>query len=316
MEILTDIEQVTLAPTCVAIGVFDGVHVGHQAVLRRAAAGAREAGLLAAALTFDPHPDHVLRPHRAPLLLTTVPERAAVIAEFGIEVMVIARFDRALANMTPEQFCHRVLAQRLAARCVVAGEGFVFGRGASGDIATLVELGPQFGFSAAAVKRVTVDGAEVSSTAIRQLVAAGEVERAAPLLGRDYSIRGSVVRGEQRGRVLGIPTANICVDEHKLLPRNGVYAARARLEDEALPAVANIGVRPTFAGAAHGHSASPTCVEAHIIDASPPDAPYGRTLTLDVVGRLRDETAFPSPEALAQQIRRDIARAREMLSAG
>jgi len=363
MNILRDIEPQRLPPTCLAVGVFDGVHVGHQAVLRQAVAGAREARLLAAALTFDPHPARALQPRRAPLLLTTMPERAALIAELGIEVLVIVKFDRAFANQTPEEFARCVLAQRLNARCVVAGEGFAFGRGASGNIA---ELGEKLGFYASAVKRVTVDGAEVSSTMVRELISAGEIERASALLGHYYVITGPVAPGDRRGRNLGFPTANIRVGRDKLLPPNGVYAVRAHIEGDAekagacpgpsqrghprhlpragtaanaqgqsrgesaaaraggaatahsgfgaaLPAVANIGVRPTFGRSGARRAAQQAWVEAYMIGADPGDL-YGRTITLEVVSRLRDEKRFATAKALVEQIQRDVARAQEILS--
>jgi riboflavin kinase/FMN adenylyltransferase len=303
-------DRTKLKPTCIAVGVFDGVHLGHQAVLRQAVAGARDAGLLAAALTFDPHPEQVLRPQRAPRLLTTIPERAALISETGIEVLVIAGFDRAFASLAPDEFARCVLADQINARCVVAGEGFRFGRGAAGNAAMLAELGPRFGFHASEVKRVTVNGGEVSSTLIRELIAAGEIERATALLGHAYTIMGNVAAGDQRGRTLGFPTANLCVEPHKLLPPDGVYAARARLHDAALPAVINIGFRPTFAAA--GAEPQSPCIEAHLIDADTGEL-YGRTITLDLVSRLRRERRFPNPEALVEQIRRDIAQAREVL---
>jgi riboflavin kinase/FMN adenylyltransferase len=348
MEIIRDLEQRKLPPTCIAVGVFDGVHVGHQAVLHQAVASAREHHLRSAALTFDPHPARVVQPRKAPRLLTTIPERAPLIAALGVEALIIVGFDRAFAALTPEQFARCVLAGQLNARCVVAGEGFRFGRGAAGTAAMLSELGARFGFSAAEVKRITVDGAEVSSTVIRELIAAGNVERAAKLLGRYYFITGPVKSGSRRGRALGFPTANVAVTRDKLLPANGVYAARARPADDSAAdlgggsppprgrgfgrdhapsaatfgadgqselAVVNIGVRPTFRprpeeeppGARAGIH-----VEAHFPGADPGDL-YGRAIALEIVARLRDETRFPGPDALVEQIRRDIALARKML---
>jgi len=323
MKILRDIARVELPATCVAVGVFDGVHVGHQAVLREAVAQAADLEVAATALTFDPHPEQVLRPQQAPGVLTTIPERAALIARYGIEVLLIARFDRALAGQTPEEFVRGALLERFGARCVVAGEGFRFGRAGAGDIHVLAELGRRLGFCATAVKRVTIDGETVSSTRVRELISSGDIERATTLLGHYYTIGGPVVRGNQRGRALGIPTANLCVEPTKLLPPDGVYAVRAvrRLRarvggpqaahrpEAALPAVANIGVRPTFGG-----SAGDRCVEAHIIDSDAQGDLYGREVTLEVVTRLRDERRFPDAEALAAQIQRDIKQAREMLS--
>jgi riboflavin kinase/FMN adenylyltransferase len=328
MELLRDVEAGRLPPTCVAVGVFDGVHIGHQAVLRQAVAGAREQHLLSAALTFDPHPAQVLQPRRAPPLLTTMPERAALIAETGIDILVIIGFDRSFAGMAPEEFARCVLAERLNARCVVAGEGFVFGRGASGNISILADLGRQLGFHAAAVKRVTVNGGEVSSTVVRELVSRGDMERAAKVMGHHYTITGPVQPGVQRGRSLGFPTANVCVPPEKLLPPDGVYAVIARIDvgradapersierarGPGQRAVMNIGVPPTFA---HSRSRNRPrgggCVEAHIMGTDPGEL-YGRTITLDVVSRLREERKFNSSEALVEQIRRDIAQAEEVL---
>ena len=311
MRILRDIERVELPATCVAVGVFDGVHVGHQAVLREAVAQAADLEVMATALTFDPHPEQVLRPAQAPKLLTTIPERAALIAGYGIELLLIAQFDRAFAGQAPEEFVRGALLEGFGARCVVAGEGFRFGRGAQGNIHVLAELGRRLGFCATAVKRVTTDGETVSSTRVRELVSSGDLERATTLLGHYYTIGGTVVRGDQRGRALGIPTANLCVEPVKLLPPDGVYAVRARIEgaQTALPAVANIGVRPTFGG-----SPGDRCVEAHIIDSDAQGDLYGREVTLDVVGRLREERRFPDAEALGRQIEQDIARAREVLA--
>ena len=312
MNILRDIEPQRLPPTCVAVGVFDGVHLGHQAVLRQAVTGAREQGLLAAALTFDPHPARVLQPRRRPLLLTTMCERTALIGKLGIAALVVIKFDQACANQAPEEFARCVLVARLNARCVVAGEGFAFGRGASGNITTLIELGPKLGFHASAVKRVTVEGGEVSSTLIRELISEGEIERATALLGHCYIITGPAAAGSGRGRDLGFPTANICVERDKLLPPNGVYAMRAEIAGANRPAVGNIGVRPTFDSGRSRVAGRRRCVEVHLMGAESGDL-YGQTLTLEVVRRLRDEKKFATPEALAQQIRCDVAQAQEIL---
>jgi len=312
MKVLRDIEPGQLPPTCVAVGVFDGVHIGHQAVLRQAVAGARERGLLAAALTFDPHPMRVLHPRRRLKLLTTICERTALIAQSGIEALVILNFDRACADQTPEEFACCVLTGLLNARCVVAGEDFAFGRGGGGGIGTLVALGERLGFHASAVKRVTIEGAEVSSTIIRELIAAGDIERATALLGHHYIITGEAKPGSGRGRALGFPTANICIGRDKLLPPSGVYALKVEMEGASHPAVASIGPRPTFDSDRSARAAQARCVEVHIIGAQLGDL-YGQTLTLEVVRRLRDQQFFPSPAALSEQIRRDIEQAREIL---
>lgn len=287
--------------SAVALGVFDGIHLGHRAILATAVGEARRHGLVALACTFEPHPIEVLQPARAPLPLTTLEDRLALIAETGIDATVIVAFTLEVAALEPETFVRDVLVGALKARDVVVGFNHRFGRGARGDAPLLEALGPRLGFRAHVVAPLLVDGIPVSSSEVRQALQAGDLERAARLLGRPYSVEGEVVRGAGRGRTLGFPTAN--VKTHRPLPLPaGVYACRAFLGPDRYPAVINVGVRPTF-------GETELLVEAHLLDFS--GDLYGRRLRLAFLRRLREERKFPDVEALRRQIALDVAAARE-----
>lgn len=290
-------------PCALALGVFDGVHVGHRAILAAAVARARDASLVAVACTFDPHPLEVLQPRRAPLTLTTLDERLELFAESALDGAVVLAFTPALARVEPEAFVKDVLIDRLRAREVIVGFNHRFGRRARGDARLLGELGARFGFRAHLVPPLTVDGVTVSSTEVRSALQRGEVGRAARLLGRPYTLSGTVVEGAGRGRTLGFPTANLRVDRSTLVAP-GVYACRATVRDGEHPAVVNVGVRPTFGG-------EDLAVEAHLLDFK--DNLYGARLRLAFVARLREERRFPSIDALATQIRADAEAARRRL---
>jgi riboflavin kinase/FMN adenylyltransferase len=290
-------------PCALALGVFDGVHLGHRAILAAAVARAREAHLTAVACTFDPHPLEILNPERAPLPVCTLEERLELFAGSGVDGAVVLAFTPALAAVEPEAFVKDVLVDRLRAREVVVGFNHRFGRGARGDARLLVTLGARYGFRAHLVPALTVDGVTVSSTEVRAALQRGDVDRAARLLGRGYSLPGTVVAGAGRGRTLGFPTANVEVDRPPLVPA-GVYACRARLAGALHPAVVNVGVRPTFGG-------QTLAVEAHLLDFK--GDLYGARMILEFVAHLRDERRFPSVEALASQIRDDVVAARRCL---
>lgn len=290
-------------PCALALGVFDGVHLGHRAILAAAVARARDARLTAVACTFEPHPLEVLQPQRALLALTTLGERLALFAESALDGTVVVAFTPALARVEPEAFVKEVLIDRLHAREVVVGFNHRFGRGARGDARLLGELGARFGFRAHVVPPLSVDGVTVSSTEIRAALQRGEVDRAERLLGRPYSLTGTVVEGAGRGRTLGFPTANLRCDRPPLVAP-GVYACRATVHGGEHPAVVNVGVRPTFGG-------EDLAVEAHLLDFK--DNLYGVRLRLTFVARLREERRFPSVDALAAQIRADVEAARHRL---
>jgi riboflavin kinase/FMN adenylyltransferase len=298
-------------PTCVTLGAFDGVHLGHQAVLERTLAAARRRGLRAIAVTFDPDPALFFLREKAPPLLITLEEKLALFRRAGLEGVAVARFDAELAATPAEVFVRRFLVDQLKGRVVVIGSDWRFGRQAEGDARLLSRLGRGLGFQAVLVAPVRRGGAVVSSTRIRELLARGEVKQAARLLGRAYSYEGRVVPGEGRGRKLGFPTANLAPGTEKALPADGVYVCRAwagrraagalPLPESAWAAVANIGRRPTFGG--RGRS-----IEVHVLDRSA--ELVGRSLRVEFLARLRGERAFGSPEALKAQIARDCARAR------
>lgn len=288
------------APAVVALGTFDGVHLAHQAILGRAVARGRELGLAAVACTFDPHPVEVLQPGRAPVAISPLEERLDLIATTGIDTTVVIPFTSALAAVEPEAFVKDVLVARLSAREVVVGYNHTFGRAARGTARLLEELGGRLGFRVHVVPPYEVDGSPVSSSAIRAALQAGDVERAARLLGRPYAIRGEVVRGAGRGRSLGFPTANIEPDR-PLLVKVGVYACPATVDGQTYQTVVNVGVRPTF-------GEDRVAVEAHVLDFS--GDLYGRGVHLAFVRRLRDERRFPSVEALREQIQADVNDAR------
>jgi riboflavin kinase/FMN adenylyltransferase len=306
----------TLAPRgwpepAVTVGNFDGVHRGHQSLVAEAVAEARARSGTAVALTFDPHPSRVLSPDRAPSSLMTLDQKAEALAGLGIDRLAVLTFTFELSRESAADFARRVLRDALAAHVVVVGEGFRFGSGREGDLTLLAGLGRSLGFTVRGTKPVLHEGAPISSTRIREALARGAVAAAREMLGRRFFVDGAVVRGEGRGRTLGLPTANLAV-VNETLPARGVYACwcrvlagvPARADDAAHPAVLNIGHRPTFGGGG-------LSVEAHLLDFEA-DL-YGRTLRVEFAERLREERPFPGAEALVRQVQEDVARARKML---
>ena len=292
-------------PSVVALGVFDGVHLGHRAILDTAVARAKKDGGTAVACTFDPHPAEVLQPERAPLPITTLDERVALIAESGIGLTVVVAFTPILAAMEPETFVSEILAGRLGAREVVVGFNHRFGRGARGDAQLLREIGIRVGMHAEIVPPLDADGTPVSSSAIRAALQRGDVAGAARMLGRAYFVSGNIVEGAGRGRSIGFATANLATDRPLLTPA-GVYACRLSVGNVTHGAVVNAGVRPTFGEKVF-------TLEAHVLDFS--GDLYGRRARLDFVARLREERKFAGIEALKAQIAADVASARAALSA-
>lgn len=293
-------------PTAVALGVFDGVHLAHRAILTTAVTGARAADVSALACTFDRHPAEVLKPGRAPAPITTLDERLGLIAETGVDATIVLHFTRELAAIEPEAFVKDILLARLRAREVVVGFNHRFGRGARGDARLLESLAEPLGFAARVIAPMEIDGVAVSSTEIRAALQRGDVSRAARFLGRPYAIAGSVTAGAGRGRVLGFPTANIAPDRALLVP-TGVYLGRVSVEGRPRPAVVNIGVRPTF-------DETSLAIEAHLLNFS--GDLYGRPVRLEFLDRLRDEMRFGSVDELKAQIARDIAAVKEIRPSG
>jgi riboflavin kinase/FMN adenylyltransferase len=292
-------------PRAVTIGVFDGLHQGHRHVislLRSRAAGL--GGMECAVVTFDPHPLTVVAPEHAPRLLTGIDHRLELLSAAGLDLAAVLPFDEEMRHLTSAAFAAAVLRDALQARLVVVGEDFRFGHQRTGNVASLAELGDAHGFAAEVVPLVGGQ-APLSSTRIRAMVAAADLAGAAAALGRPHEVRGTVVRGDGRGRSLGYPTANVAVPAGLALPPAGVYAVRAGPRGIALgPAVANLGTRPTFAG---GEEA----LEVHLLE--PPGDLYGTTLRVAFVARLREERRFTGPSELAAQIAADVAAARAIL---
>jgi riboflavin kinase/FMN adenylyltransferase len=302
----------TLAPggrRAIALGTFDGVHLGHRALIAEVVARAQELSATASVATFDPMPLEVLRPGSAPPRLSTLDQRAALIAEQAPDELLVVRFDHALASLDPAAFVESVLVRTLGIAWAVVGENFRFGHGAVGDAGVLAELGRTHGFGVSAVPLQTVDGERVSSSWIRELVSQGEVQHAARLLGRDPWLEGIVERGDARGRELGVPTANLAVDPSSVRPARGVYAGIAVLEDgRRIPAAISVGWNPTFG------EGRPITVEAHLLDFA--EDLYDRPLRLEFRRFLRHELRFDSVDELIAQMQQDIAQTRELTAEG
>lgn len=288
--------------TSVTIGNFDGVHVGHQELLRRTVARARAAGRMAVALTFSPHPVRFFSPGARFYEITGPREKAELIAAAGIDALVVESFGGDVGRMTPEEFARAILVRRLAARDVIVGYDFTFGRNRAGSPALLAGLGKSMGFDVEIVPPVLRGGAIVSSTRIRELLLAGRVRAAGELMRRPYRLSGPVIRGAERGRKLGFPTANIAVIQ-ELIPLPGVYVVEAEVSGERRLAVANVGFNPTFGENSLG-------VEVHILDFD--GDLYGREIAVRFRERIRDERKFKSAEELVRQIRKDVQYAREI----
>jgi riboflavin kinase/FMN adenylyltransferase len=287
----------------VTIGVFDGVHRGHQAILSAALGAA--AGRAVAVVTFDPHPRAVLGPPKPHRLLSPLGERLDLLGRWPIAAVAVLRFDAAIAQQSYRQFVHGALVDGLGARCLVLGYNMRLGHAREGTPERLTALGQELGFEVVLVPAVDVDGEPASSTRVRRALDAGDVAAAARLLGRPYALRGTVVRGAGRGRTLGVPTANVEIPAEKLVPSNGVYAVWAQLGVQRFPAALNIGTAPTFVDAGQ------RSVEAHLLGYA--GDLYGSRLELELVSRLRDERRFDGPDALAAQIQADLEAARRAL---
>lgn len=326
MKIIEHIEALpSFDRPVVTVGTYDGVHSGHQAILREVRRRKEARGGTSVVVTFDPHPQTVVAPESAPFLLTTKTEKVEILEKEGIDGVIFLPFDSRMAQLEAEEFVRKILVGKIGAEAVVIGTNHAFGRGRSGNVRSMKRLGERFGFDVDAVPPVIVDGAPVSSTRIRRLIRAGRVVEAARLLGRPYGLFGEVIQGDGRGHRIGFPTANLKVDHpRKLLPGDGVYALWAELNglegvvgefsqgcskqaattpSKRFPALMNIGVRPSFrAGRA---------IEVHLLDFD--DKIYGAELRGKVVAKIREEKQFDRPNALAEQIVQDAEVARKLL---
>ena len=306
MEVLRglDASSEVTGSSAVTIGSFDGVHRGHQMVIRRTVEVAAGRGLRSVAVTFDPHPREILSPGQAPALLTTLERKSRLIGELGIELLVVLPFDEMLSRWSPERFVSKILIDGLECRHAVVGSNFTFGHKGAGNLQVLTDLGTVNGFSVEGMTLLGVEDRPVSSSAIRDALGAGDLEWATAALGRRFVVDGRVVEGAGRGTGLGWPTANLEVPPGMLLPAEGVYAGRAHVADGLHLAAINIGTNPTFGG-------EPLHAEAFLLDFE--GQLRGQSIALEFWARLRDEVQFESPEDLARQIGDDVERTRQLV---
>ena len=289
----------------VTFGVFDGIHIGHQAVINALLKRAAEHQLMSALVGFYPHPLAFLAPERCPPLLTPLSKRVEILQQLGVDKIIMLSFDAQIAAMSPEAFVEKVLLKKCRARHVVVGYACQFGKDRAGNANRLAEISQEYPFNVSIVPPTEIDGAPVHSTRIREALARGDLRCGSQLLGRHYSLIGCVVRGDGRGKEIGFPTANIDT-QNQICPPNGVYAIRAKLEEQWLDGVLNIGVRPTFDGTS-------VQVESHFFDFD--ESIYGKSVEIFLIEKIRSEQKFPNPEMLVRQIRRDITDAARILEA-
>jgi riboflavin kinase/FMN adenylyltransferase len=306
MEILHSIVELDSlrGPLFLAIGVFDGVHLGHQAVISTATSHAHSADGTPLVVTFDPHPVKVLRPHHAPHLLTATQHKIALIRDLGVEHLLVINFDKKFAAISPEKFVGELLAHSRPLREICVGHEWSFGKDRSGNLDLLKSLGAQFDFNVVGIAPVMASGEVVSSTAIRQAVEKGDFPKAAEMLGREYTILGTVTRGDNLGKKIGFPTANLSAHSEQF-PPNGVYLAEAWIGGVSYHGVINLGYRPTVSS-----GKSERMLEIHLLDFNRDI--YGQDVEVRFVRYLRPEQKFDSMETLAQQIDLDVRRAREL----
>lgn len=307
MEILRSIPELSRlrGPLFLAIGVFDGVHLGHQAVISTSAKHARVENGTPVVVTFDPHPEKVLRPESAPHLLTATQHKVELIRRLGAAHLLIIRFDKEFARTSPEEFVQLLVANSAPLREICVGHEWSFGKDRAGNLDLLKQLGAEFNFDVIGIPPVKVNAEVVSSTAIRQAIDCGDFARAAEMLGRDYTILGTVVRGDDLGKKIGFPTANLSAHSEQF-PPNGVYVADASLDGQTYRGVVNLGVRPTLSAKAE------RILEIHLLDFA--RDLYGQDIEVRFIKYLRPEKKFSDVPALAAQIRRDIETARNMSS--
>jgi riboflavin kinase/FMN adenylyltransferase len=291
----------------VIVGVFDGVHRGHQQLIRAAVTTGRARGLPTVLVTFDPHPAEVVRPGSHPARLTSLRRRADIVAELGVDAFLVMPFTTELSRKSPAEFAHEVLVDRLHAAVVLVGANFTFGHRAAGTVSVLTELGTRFGFAVEGIALATDgtgDHVTFSSTYVRACIDAGDVEAAAAALGRPHRVEGVVVHGYRRGRSLGFPTANIATPPYTALPADGVYAGLFVIGGRRLPAAISVGSNPTFSGTVR-------TVEAYVLDVD--EDFYGHEVGVDFVARLRGQERYDDLDELVAAIQADVVRTRDLL---
>jgi riboflavin kinase/FMN adenylyltransferase len=306
MQTLHSISELARLPGSLflAIGVFDGVHRGHQAVISTSADHAHSANGTPVVVTFDPHPEKVLRPQAAPHLLSATQHKIALIRALGVEHLLIISFDKQFAATEPEDFVQKLVTHSKPLREICVGHEWSFGKNRRGNLALLKKLGANFNFDVVGIPPVKINGAVVSSTAIREAVEKGDLTKAAEMLGREYTILGTVTRGDNLGKKIGFPTANLSAHSEQF-PPNGVYAAEARIDRELHRGVINLGIRPTVSSAK-----SERVLEIHLFDFNRDI--YGQDVEVHFLKFLRPEKKFENLDALVQQIRQDVEQARQL----
>jgi riboflavin kinase/FMN adenylyltransferase len=304
MRVFHTLEEIPadFGPCIVSVGNFDGVHRAHQAVLRDIAARAREKGARSVAVTFEPHPARILRPDSRFKLLTPTPEKLRLLAETGVDAVLLLPFGRDLSLLTPRQFAEDILRHKLHALEVHEGYNFHFGHKAAGNVDTLAEFGGEMGFAVKIFDEMTLRGESVSSSQIRKLLGVGRVSRARHLLGRPFAILSTPGRGRGYGRKYTVPTINLSHYE-ELVPRDGVYITNTRVAEECFDSITNVGNRPTF-------GAESFAIETHLLNFHPLELNAETEVEIFFLQRVRDEVKFPSIEALREQIAKDVSRAR------
>lgn len=300
------LEDVSLQDTWLTIGTFDGVHRGHQEIVQKLSTGAHAAGKLAVVLTFYPHPAVVLGKRQNPFYLTTPEERAALLGDYGADVIITFPFTPKISTTPANEFV-RLLKEHIGMVHLLVGPDFALGRDREGNIAALHEFGRQFGYSLSTISPVELSGGVVSSSRIRAALTSGDLQLVEKLLGRPYFVSGQVVPGDGRGKSIGIPTANLSLWMERAIPKTGVYVSQATVNGQKFDAVTNIGIRPTFAS-----SNEIPQVETHIFEFS--DQIYGQEIRVNFIKRLRDEKRFPDVQALVDQINLDVNQAKEFLA--
>jgi riboflavin kinase/FMN adenylyltransferase len=306
MVLITDLSRIEkkFDRSVLTLGNFDGIHLGHQELVRMVIRRAKETGATSMVVTFRPHPLKILAPEKCPPLISIYEEKIRLFEKLGIDVLVKIPFTVEFSAMTPEDFVKNVLCDTLGAKEIFVGYNYRFGKGRKGDVQTLRRLGGQYGFTVREVEQISLGGEVISSTKIRDLLREGDVEHAARLLGRTYAITGIVVKGDGRGKGLGFPTANIA-PKHAIIPSDGVYAVRLSVRDRLYDGIANIGMRPTF-------NKQALAIEVHVFDFD--EDIYGEDISLYFIRKIREERKFRDAGALVDQIRSDIETARDILA--
>ncbi len=306
MLLITDLSKITrpFTNSVITLGNFDGIHLGHQELVRMVIKRAKEIKGQSMVVTFRPHPLKVLAPEKCPPLISIYEEKIELLSKLGIDVLVKIPFTLHFSEMSPPAFVKKILCDLLGTKEIFVGCNYRFGKGREGTTETLKQMGEEFGFKVNEVEQIFLRSEVISSTKIRQLLKAGEVEHAAGLLGRPYAITGIVIKGDSRGKTLGFPTANIA-SKHAIIPADGVYAVKLSARDTCYDGVVNIGLRPTF-------NAKSLAIEVHVFDFN--EDLYGEEVTIYFIKKLRQEMKFDSADALITQISKDIAEAKAVLA--